>query len=81
MSDKIKITDFKHLHEVEVRKYTNLLLERIEEGLIDPKTVVLMCLKWMSEEEVSKMCQDNELFWVFDREDDDPEEDTLIEED
>jgi hypothetical protein len=33
----------------------------IDEGLLDPKQVVLMCLKWMSEDEVKEMCQANEL--------------------
>jgi hypothetical protein len=34
----------------------------IDEGLLDPKQIVLMCLKWMSEEEVKEMCRINEVF-------------------
>lgn len=45
----------------DIRKTTNKVLEMIDEGLLDPKQVVLMCLKWMSEEEVKEMCKANEL--------------------
>ncbi len=62
----------------ETRKNTNKLLEMIEEDLIDPKEVVMMCLKWMSEDEVTKMCEANEVFWIYEEE---YEEDDEIEED
>lgn len=45
----------------DIRVTTNKVLEMIDEGLLDPKQVVLMCLKWMSEEEVKEMCKANEL--------------------
>jgi hypothetical protein len=45
----------------DVRTTTNRVLEMIDEGLLDPKQVVLMGLKWMSEEEVKEMCKANEL--------------------
>ena len=47
---------------IDVRKNTNRLLEMVDEGLIDPKTVVLMCVKWMSEYQVTEMMRVNELF-------------------
>jgi hypothetical protein len=34
----------------------------IDEGLIDPKDVVLMCVKFMSEFDVDMMCRINEVF-------------------
>ena len=43
------------------RKSTNRLLEMVENELLDPKQVVLMCLKWMSEDEVTQMCKANEI--------------------
>jgi hypothetical protein len=46
----------------DTRKSTNRLLEMIDEGLIDPKDVVLMCVKFMSESDVDVMCRINEVF-------------------
>lgn len=53
------------------RKATNKILEMIDEGILDPKDVVMMALKWMSEDDVKEMAEANELF----------EEDTEDEED
>ena len=44
-----------------VRETTNKILEMIDEGLFNPRDVVLMCLKWMSEDEVTEMAKANEL--------------------
>lgn len=44
-----------------VRENTNKVLEMIGNGLLDPTQVVLMCLKWMSEDEVTQMCKANEI--------------------
>ena len=49
------------------RQATDKVLEMIEAGLLDPKDVVLMCLKWMSEDSVKEMCAANEI--DLDRED------------
>jgi hypothetical protein len=54
-----------------VRKATNKILEMIDECVLDPKDVVLMCLKWMSEDDVAAMAEANELF----EEDEEDEED------
>ena len=43
------------------RQETNRLLEMIDEGLLDPKEVVIMCVKYMSEDEVADMMDANEL--------------------
>lgn len=45
----------------ETRKTTNKILEMIDQSILDPKNVVLMCLKWMSEDEVTEMAKANEL--------------------
>ena len=46
----------------DTRKSTNRLLEMIEDGSIDPKDVVMMCVKFMSEDDVDEMCRINEVF-------------------
>jgi hypothetical protein len=52
------------------RKSTNRLLEMVENGSIDPKDVVMMCVKFMSEDDVDEMCRINEVF-MEDEEDED----------
>lgn len=47
------------------REQTDKLLEMIEEGLIDPKLVVLMCVQYMSEADVADMMDCNELSGRF----------------
>ena len=44
-----------------VRRYTNLLLERVEYGLYDKDNIILACVKYMSEDEVKDMMVINEL--------------------
>jgi hypothetical protein len=45
----------------ETRKATNKILEMIDECVLDPKDVVMMCLKWMSEDDVAAMAEANEI--------------------
>jgi hypothetical protein len=42
------------------RKYTNELLEMIENGLLDKDTVIMACVKYMSEDDVKDMMEHNE---------------------
>ncbi len=42
------------------RKYTNQLLEMIENGLLDRDAVIMACVKFMSEDEVQDMMEANE---------------------
>ena len=42
------------------RKYTNLLLEMIEDGLLDRDTVITACVLYMSEDQVQDMMESNE---------------------
>ena len=53
------------------RKYTNKLLEMIEEGLLDKDNVIMACVKYMSEDEVKDMMHCNEF---NDEEDDETKE-------
>jgi hypothetical protein len=43
----------------------------VDEGLLNPRDVLLMALKWMSEDDVKEMAEANELF----KEDKEDEED------
>lgn len=43
-----------------MRDYTNKLLEMIDEGLLDARTVALACMNYMSEDEVEDMTKANE---------------------
>ncbi len=45
-----------------VRQATNRLLELVDEGLLDPRTVILACVGYMSEDDVADMCRMNEFF-------------------
>ena len=54
-----------------VREATNKILEMVDEGLLNPRDVLLMALKWMSEDDVASMAKANELF----EEDEEDEED------
>ena len=44
-----------------IRPYTNRALELVDEGLISARSLALMALKWMSEEDVEDMLRANEL--------------------
>jgi len=44
------------------RQATNRLLEMIEEGILDRDTVIMACVKYMSEDDVADMCHANEFF-------------------
>lgn len=52
------------------RKYTNELLEMIENGLLDKDTVIMACVKYMSEDDVKDMMDCNEFTAYEDSEDD-----------
>lgn len=56
-----------------VREYTNKLLEMVEEGLLDRDTVIMACVKYMSEDDVKDMMFINE--FVEEEEDSDPLDD------
>lgn len=49
------------LIRLDVRATSNKIMEMIDEGLLNPRDVVLMALKWMSEDDVKAMAKANEL--------------------
>jgi hypothetical protein len=53
------------------RKYTNLLLEMIEDGLLDRDNVIMACVKYMSESDVQDMMEANEMIAEEDEDEDD----------
>ena len=56
------------------RQATNKILEMVEEGILDRDTVIMSCLKYMSEDDVADMAHSNEFFINEEDEDDDEPE-------
>ena len=42
------------------RQATHKILEMVEEGILDKDTVIMSCLKYMSEDDVADMAHSNE---------------------
>ena len=61
MTNRPHLTKWNPTNPVDVRKNTNKLLEMVENEEIDKYTVILMCVKWMSEDQVTEMMRVNEL--------------------
>jgi len=55
--------------DVTTRKFTNLVLNAVDEGWLDRDFVIMACLKYMSEDDVKDMCEAIE-FFAEDEEDD-----------
>ena len=56
------------------RQATDKILEMVEEGILDKDTVIMSCLKYMSEDDVADMAHYNEFFINEEEEDDDEPE-------
>ena len=56
------------------RKFTNKLLEMVEEGLLDKDQVILACVKYMSEDDVADMMHANEFLYQEEEEDEDQQD-------
>ena len=56
------------------RQATDKILEMVEEGILDKDTVIMSCLKYMSEDDVADMAHSNEFFINEEDEDDDEPE-------
>jgi len=41
------------------RKYTNLMLNMLDEGQLDPEQLAEHLLMWMSEDDVKEFCEKN----------------------
>jgi len=52
------------------RQATDKILEMVEEGVLDRDTVIMSCLKYMSEDDVADMAHSNEFFINEEEEDD-----------
>ena len=52
----------------DVRKATDKILEMVDEGILDKDTVIMSCLKYMSEDDVADMAHCNEFFLNDDEE-------------
>lgn len=59
---------------MEVRKYSNKLMELVETGVLDPVDVVRMCVKWMSEDDVQEMMKANEIEYEYPEEEDEEDD-------
>ena len=55
------------------RETTKKLLEAIEAGMLNRDTVIMACVKYMSEDDVADMCHVNEIY--FDNEEEEETED------
>ena len=44
------------------RQATNKILEMVDDGILDKDTVIMFCLKYMSEDDVADMAHSNEFF-------------------
>lgn len=53
------------------REYTSKLLDMIEDGLLDRDTVIMACIKYMSESDVQDMMEINEFIDEQDEDEDD----------
>ena len=58
-----------------VRQATDKILEMVDEGILDKDTVIMSCLKYMSEDDVADMAHSNEFFMTTNEEEDDNDED------
>jgi hypothetical protein len=53
------------------REYTNAVLEAVENGELDRDTVIMACLKYMSEDDVKDMVRCNDFMpWLENDEED-----------
>ena len=53
------------------RQATDKILEMVEQGILDKDTVIMSCLKYMSEDDVADMAHSNEFFINEEYEEDD----------
>lgn len=52
------------------RQATERILEMVEDGILDRDTVIMACLKYMSEDDVADMARANEFFLSEDEDED-----------
>jgi hypothetical protein len=54
------------------RKYTTMILDMVQEGILDKDNVILACVKYMSESDVEDMMRVNDM--IIDDESEEEEE-------
>jgi hypothetical protein len=59
---------------MDVRKATNKFIGLVEDRLLDPMDAIVMCAKWMSEDDIKEMCRANEVDLDMEDEDDEDNE-------
>ena len=57
---------------MEAKKTANKILEMIDEGIFNPRAIALMCLKWMSDDDIAEMAKANDLDLEFEDETEEP---------
>jgi hypothetical protein len=68
------------MNQPNTRHATTRILEMVDEGILDRDTVIMSCLKYMSEDDVADMAHANELF-PYEDEDEDEDDETDEDED
>lgn len=61
------------------REYTSKLLDLIQDGMLDRDTVIMACVKYMSEDDVQDMMEMNEFILEEDADEDDGQPDEMQE--
>ena len=60
------------MYNENTRKATNKFIGLVEDRLLDSMDAIVMCAKWMSEDDIKEMCKANEV--DLNMEDDDEED-------
>jgi len=58
-----------------MRKYTTMVMDMMDEGVMSPQAVADMCLAYMSEADVEDMCRANDILPEEDEDEDDGQPD------
>ena len=59
------------MYNENTRKATNKFIGLVEDRLLDPMDAIVMCAKWMSEDDIKAMCKANEIDLDMEDEEDD----------
>jgi hypothetical protein len=60
----------RRINKMNARKATNKFIGLVEDHLLDPMDAIVMCAKWMSEDDIKAMCKANEVDLNMEDEDD-----------
>lgn len=65
-----KLANLKLNEDVNVREYTDMLFDMVEDGIVDAKEILQSLMYWCSEDDVKKFMQVNDLLWEPEEEED-----------